>query len=316
MLGYSPTVTTCAENVRGREPRERPRALPTLSVVVVAFECRPLLEQCLASLEREREDRPFRAIVVDNASSDGTADAVRRRFPWAELIALPENAGFARANNLALERVDSAFVLFLNPDTVVPRGTLASVVRALDERPEVGMLGCRLVQPDGTLDHACKRNFPTPLSALFHFAGFSRRGGRFGHYVAAEVDPGEESPVDAVNGAMMLVRRSAIKDVGPMDEDYWLYMEDLDWCYRFWQAGWQVRYWPGAEIVHVKGGSSAGARSWRANRAFHRGMWLFYGKHYAASRSRVTTAAVWSGIWTKLLLSAARRALVRRAPAA
>ncbi len=311
MLGYSRTVTgSLAASYDGTA--EPSTAVPTLSVVVVAFNCLALLERCLESLEAERADVPFRTIVVDNGSSDGTPAAVARRFPWVELVAAHENLGFARANNLALHRVDSDFVLFLNPDTIVPPGALRAAVQALAERPGVGVLGCKLVQPDGTLDHACKRRFPTPLSALYHFLGLSKRSARFGGYVAADVDPDVESPVDAVNGAMMLVRAGAIADVGPLDEDYWLYMEDLDWCYRFWQAGWAVHYWPGTTIVHVKGGSSAGARSWRANRAFHRGMWLFYRKHYAASRSPLTTVAVWAAIWTKLALSAGRGALARR----
>ena len=289
---------------------------PRLSVIIVSYECRELLARCLEGLEAEREHIEFEVLVVDNASSDGTPAMVRERFPWCELEAGAGNLGFARANNLAIERARGQYVLLLNPDTVVRAGALRAAVDALEARPEAGMLGVKLVLPGGGLDHAAKRGFPTPLSSLYHFAGLTKlfpRSPRFSHYTAGHVDPDSEARVDAVNGAFMLVRPEALEEVGPMDEEYWLYMEDLDWCYRFWRAGWPVVYWPGTEVVHVKGGSSAHARSWRANHAFHRGMWLFYRAHYRSQRSPVVTAAVWLGVWGKLALSAARSFLVRRA---
>ena len=176
------------------------------------------------------------------------------------------------------------------------------------------MLGCKLTLPGGGLDHAAKRGFPSPTAALAYFTGLGRlRPGsmRLAQYTAGHLDPDEEHLVDAINGAMMLVRRKALDDVGPMDEDYWLYMEDLDWCFRFWAAGWPVLYWPGVEIVHVKGGSSGKTRSWKTNYHFHRGMWLFYRKHYARKRSFGVNAVVWAGVWIKLALSASRSFVAR-----
>jgi GT2 family glycosyltransferase len=282
---------------------------PEVSVAIVSFDCREHLTRCLESLEARERGFGLEVIVVDNASTDGTAALVAERFPWVRLVTLGENAGFARATNLAIAEARGRHLLLLNPDTIVPPGALERAVAELDRRPEVGMLGCKLVRPDGTLDHACKRGFPTPLSALAHFAGLTRRAPRsrrLAGYTAGHLGENETGEVDAVNGAMMLVRREALAAVGPLDEDYWLYMEDLDWCYRFWQAGWPVLYWPEVEIVHVKAGSSGKHRSWKANRAFHEGMWLFYRKHYAAERSALVNAAVWAGIWTKLGISAAR----------
>ena len=291
-------------------------ALPRLSVIVVSYDCRTLVEDCLASLERCREELALEVILVDNDSTDGTPEAVAERFPWVVLMAQGENLGFSRANNLGIERARGEHLLLLNPDTVVPPDTLPLALDELGRRPEVGMLGVKLVRPDGSLDHAAKRGFPSPGSSLYYFTGLARlfpRSPRFSQYTAGHVDPDETAAVDAVNGAFMLVRRAALEDVGGLDEDYWLYMEDLDWCYRFWQRGWQVLYWPGAEVVHVKGGSSPGSRSWPANRAFHRGMWLFYSKHYRHRRSPLVTAAVFAGIWLKLALSALRSAVARYA---
>jgi len=241
--------------------------------------------------------------VIDSGSPEEVPAMVEREFPWVELIRR-ENVGFAAANNVVLARDDCEFVLLLNPDTELRDGTVGSCLERLDRDPGIGMVGCKLVLPDGGFDHAAKRSFPTPLSALAHFTGVGRserapRGLR--QYRAPELGEDEAGPVDAVNGAFMLVRERAVRDVGPLDEGYWLYMEDLDWCYRFWQRGWSVFYEPAAVALHVKGGSSGARRGVRQEIAFHRGMGRFYRKFYAPVRSPLTTAAVYLGIGVKLL---------------
>jgi GT2 family glycosyltransferase len=291
-----------------------PADRPTLSIVIVSFNCREHLLRCLESLRVEAAHVSCEVIVVDNASHDGTVDSLRAQHPEVHLIASPRNRGFAWASNRGIERARGDFLLLLNPDTMVPPHALARAVRALESRPEVGMLGCKLVRPDGTLDQACKRGFPTPLSSLYYFTGASRlapHSPRFAQYVAGHVDANETARVDAVNGAFMLVRRPAVDAVGLLDERYWLYMEDLDWCYRFREHGWSVLYWPEVEVVHAKGGSSGHPRRWRANYAFHRGMWLFYRTHYAPDRPFVVTALVWLGVWSKLAVSVGASALKR-----
>jgi GT2 family glycosyltransferase len=283
-----------------------------LSVIIVSFDCASLLTRCLESLESNRPDLDFEVIVVDNGSTDGTVAAARARD--VSVIELGRNAGFAVANNVAIREAQGQLLLFLNPDTIVPPGTLRRLVQALDDRPGIGMLGCKLTLPDGSPDHAAKRGFPSPLGAVAYFTGLNRlrpRSRRLGEYTTSHLDPDREHLVDAINGAMMLVRRRALDDVGPLDEDYWLYMEDLDWCWRFWAAGWPVLYWPGVEIIHVKGGSSGKRRSWNTNYHFHRGMWLFYRKHIARRRSPGTNALVWVGVWSKLALSASRNFMAR-----
>lgn len=290
-------------------------AAPRLSVIVVSYNCRDHLRACLDSLAAQRDLLPLQVIVVDNASADGTPEAVRDGYPWVELIASQENRGFSWACNRGTERAGGEALLFLNPDTVVPGDALRAACDELASRPEVGMLGVKLRTADGTLDHACKRGFPTPASTLWYFLGLARlfpTSPRFAQYTAGHVGEDDIAPVDAVNGAFMLVRREALEQVGGLDEDYWLYMEDLDWCCRFWRAGWQVLYWPKVEVTHLKGGSSGQHRSWKVNHAFHRGMWLFYAKHYRASRSPLVTAAVFAGVWAKLGVSAARSLAARR----
>jgi GT2 family glycosyltransferase len=294
-----------------RELDALPSASSVVTVVIVTHGSWSLTEKCLESLSDQRADLLFDVIVVDNASDDDTPERIRRAFPWIHLFDQRENTGFAKANNRALGAVATPYVLLLNPDTELPPGALRSVVQALEDRPEAGMLGCKLVRPNGELDHACKRGFPRPASALSYFLRLDRTpvgrwlgGAAAGAYVAAHLGADEEGFVDAINGAFMLVRQEALGEVGLLDEGYWMYGEDLDWCFRFWAAKWPVFYWPGVEVTHVKGGSAGSRRGWQTNRAFHAAMWRFYKKHYWHTYPRSVGAAVWLAVWVRCLLSA------------
>jgi GT2 family glycosyltransferase len=285
---------------------------PTLSVIIVTYACRALVLDCLASLEAQRHEVDMEVVVVDNDSPDNTLEAIQESFPWVIALSAGANLGFATANNLALKSVRGRQILLLNPDTVVPAGGLLACIAALESRADVGVLGCKLVQPSGQLDHACKRGFPRPASSLWHFMGLNRlfpRSSRFAAYTAGHIGEDEISTVDAINGAFMLIRREAIEAVGSLDESFWMYGEDLDWCYRFWMAGWKILYWPEIEVMHVKGGSSTKTRSRPANKAFHEAMWLFYKKHYATTHSVWMNTTVWVAVYTKLVISVGRNAL-------
>ena len=285
-----------------------------LDVVIVTWRCEDLLRRCLASLRDHPAGMPTRVHVVDNASGDGTAEMVAAEFPEAELTVNPENLGFSAANNIALRRSEADYVLVLNPDTRLTAGALDALLGLLADRPEVGICGPRLELADGTFDHASRRSFPTPLSAIGHFSGVGRRleSGPLAAYRAPGVERG---PVDAVNGAFMLIRRAALDEVGLFDEGYWMYMEDLDLCYRFKQAGWEIWFEPEVTVIHEKAGTSGPERSPRLNRAFHAGMLRFYRDHYAAQRPMVVNGAVYAGIGVKLAFSTirswAQRALAR-----
>ena len=175
------------------------------------------------------------------------------------------------------------------------------------------MVGPRLEQEDGNFDHAAKRGFPTPLSALGHFTGVGRRAGsgRLSEYRATDLGEFEAGPVEAINGAFMLIRRSALDRVGLFDEGYWMYMEDLDLCYRFAQAGLVTWYEPSVTVIHAKAGSSGKNRRLRLNYAFHYGMFRFYRAHYAPERNPLTNGAIYAGIAAKFTVSAARSAVNR-----
>ena len=282
-----------------------------IDVGIVAYRSRDLLRDCLDSLADAAPARPVRIIVVDNDSRDGTVELVRARG-GVQLIEAGKNLGFAAATNLALKRTGSRYFLALNPDTRVPAGALDALVDLMDREPGVGICGCRLELADGTFDHAARRAFPTPLGALGHFSGIGRRAGApetLSQYRAPRVERG---PVDAVNGAFMLMRRRMLEEIGPFDERYWLYMEDLDLCYRAAQAGWVTWYEPSVVVIHLKGGSSGRNRGLRANYAFHHGMCLFYRQHYAAERPRALNATIYAGIAAKLTVSSVRSTFNRR----
>jgi N-acetylglucosaminyl-diphospho-decaprenol L-rhamnosyltransferase len=286
-------------------------------VVVSSTGARDLLRACLQSL---RENPPssagMKVHVVDNASTDGTPDMVREEFPEVVLHALPWNSGFCVANNLVLRDSKAPFVLVLNPDTEVYEGALDHMLGVMRQRPDIGMSSCRLAKQDGTLDHASKRSFPTPLGALAHFVGIGR-GERapkwLAQYRAPELGEFEAGEVDAVNGAFMLVRREALEDVGLLDEGYWLYMDDLDWCFRFRRAGWKVWYDGAVTVMHVKGGTTVRKRhrGLRHNVAFHRSMGRYYRKFYSGSNGLVD-GVIYLAIIGKLAIAIGRSTVARR----
>ena len=278
-----------------------------LEVVIVSHGAEALLRRCLRSLAEHPASDPMRVTVVDSGSPDSTPDMVAREFPTVRLLRRG-NIGFSAANNLALREDGAGAVLLLNPDTEVYAGTLDAALARLRSEPRIGMVGVKLLTESGELDHACKRSFPTPLSALAHFTGIGRAGdaaGALGQYRATHLGADEPGEVDAVNGAFMLCRAEAVRQVGLLDEGYWLYMEDLDWCHRFWDAGWEVFYEPTGVALHVKGGSSAGRRAPRQEIAFHRGMGRFYRRFDAPEHKPLVNMAVYAGIGAKLAASLA-----------
>jgi N-acetylglucosaminyl-diphospho-decaprenol L-rhamnosyltransferase len=292
-------------------PADRPRPAdpsPDLEVVIVSHGAEALLRRCLASLRAHPpREATMRVTVVDSGSTDGTPDAVEREFPEVRLERRA-NIGFSAANNVVLRESEATAVLLLNPDTEIYAGTLDACLGRLAADPAIGMVGAKLVREDGELDHACKRSFPTPLAALAHFTGIGRgteAGASLSQYRATHLGDDEPGEVDAINGAFMLCRSEAVAQVGLLDEGYWLYMEDLDWCHRFWDAGWKVFYEPAAVALHVKGGSSAKRRAPRQEIAFHRGMGRFYRRFDAPEENPLLNAAVYAGIGAKLVVSLA-----------
>jgi hypothetical protein len=280
---------------------------PDLEVVIVSHGAEELLRRTLRSLEEHPPNSEMRVTVVDSGSPDSTPNMVEREFPQVNLVRR-DNIGFSAANNIVLRESEATVLLLLNPDTEVYKGALDAVLARLRSDQRIGMVGCKLVTESGELDHACKRSFPTPLSALAHFTGIGRgenASASLSQYRATNLGDDEPGEVDAINGAFMLCRAEAIREVGLLDEGYWLYMEDLDWCRRFWQHGWKVFYEPAGVALHVKGGSSGKRRAPKQEIAFHRGMARFYRRFDAPEHNPLLNAAVYAGIALKLAVSLA-----------
>lgn len=285
-----------------------------LSVIIVTYNSAKEISRCLDSLSSESSELDLEVIVVDNDSRDDTPELLKLRSEIT-LIQSEKNRGFAWACNRGLGVASGDYLLLLNPDTEVSPRSLLLCVKRLQASAGVGMLGPRLVKLDGTLDHACKRGFPSPLSALFYFSKVSKlrpSHPRYAAYEAGHIREYQTADIDAINGAFMLVTREAYESVGDLDETFWMYGEDLDWCYRFHEAGWKVLYYPEVTVLHLKGASSGSLRGWKANYAFHRSMWIFYALHYKKHHHALISAAVFAGVHGKLALSALRSAALGR----
>ena len=212
-------------------------------------------------------------------------EMVRRRFPRVQLIANTTNLGFAKANNIALKRAHGRFLLLINPDTVVQEDTIRVMVEFLKNHPEVGLAGCKILNPDGSFQLACRRSFPTPWVAFTKIFGLSRLFPKiklFGKYNLTYLSTEETYPVEAVSGSFMIVRKETIEQVGGLDESFFMYGEDLDWCYRIRQAGWQIFYVHSTQIIHYKGESTRRSSLDEIN-TFYEAMHLFVEKHFHSS---------------------------------
>jgi len=265
-----------------------------LGIVIVNYNTRDLLRACLRSVYASQGDFTFEVCVVDNGSSDGSAEMVAAEFPRTRLIVNEENVGYPSANNQGLmafgfaETADTQsqtpkFALLLNSDTELGPDALVRMLDFMAEHPDAGAAGPRLVLPDGSLDRACRRSLPTPEVSFYRLTGLSRlfpRSRRFGRYNLTYLDPDQVAEVGSVVGAFMLVRAEAIAQAGLMDGQFFLYGEDLDWAYRIKAAGWKIYYNPAVTVLHVKRASTR--HNPRARIEFYRAMDIFYRKHYAA----------------------------------
>ena len=277
---------------------------PELSVVIVSYRCGALLDECLTSLEANRADVDMEVEVVDNASGDDTVE-VSRRHAWVTTTALDENVGFARANNVAMDRARGRAVLVLNPDTVVPPGALRACLDELWRDPSVGLLTPRLIDREGRIDRRCHRGFPTLWSSFCYFTTLDRvfRGPRSRRYTMGHLPETEAADVEAVSGAFMLMPRDAMVVVGGFDEQFFMYAEDIDLSLRFIEHGYRVRYWPGVDVVHVGAGSNvAGQRPPAANAAYFRTMAPFVRKHRKGLHGLALGLTVW--VTGELMLAA------------
>ena len=275
-----------------------------LSIIIVNYRTYDLTKQTIESVISKNHPFEFEIYVVDNNSQDGSLEKLQNDFyneiknELIKFIPSQENKGFAYANNLALKQISSKYVLLLNSDTIIVDNCLEKCLEYLENHSEVGALGCKVVLPDGTLDKACRRSFPNVSVSFYRMIGLSRifpNSPRFGKYNLCYLDDDGVYPIDCLVGAFMMVNSEAIKEIGLLDETFFMYGEDIDWCYRIKEAGWQIIYYGAAEIIHYKGSSSQKQKS-KLIYEFYRAMYIFYNKHYKKKHSILTTALTYVGI--------------------
>lgn len=270
---------------------------PDISVVILNYNTRDLTRTCLTTLLASRlEKYVMEVIVCDNGSEDGSVEMIADEFPGVILIKNGKNLGFAAGNNPGIRKAKGRFVLLLNTDTEIPRDTLRVMIGFMDSNPDAGAATCKLLLPDGSMDPACHRGFPTPWVSLTYLVKLEKlfpKTRLFGEYHQGYKDLASIHEVDCIVGAFFMVRREVISEVGLLDEDYFMYGEDIDWAYRIRKAGWKIMYNPTVTILHKK--KQSGRANILAKRRvtteiyFHKYNWLFYKKNYAEKYGPVLT---------------------------
>ena len=262
-----------------------------LSIVIPTYNASPWIAQCLDSIRANAPKHDYEIIAVDDHSTDDTIEIIRTQFSDVQVFSNPRNVGFSRTVNVGLRAATGEHVFVLNNDTWVHPGALDALIAYLDATPEAGIVGPRVENGDGSLQPQCRRFVPSPVGALLYFTRLSRR-----RYFVTSHDERATHDVDSLSGAAMLVRRAVIEQIGDFDETFFLYGEDMDFCWRAKLAGWRVVYHPAAVITHFGGQGGTGKRKLNATIEFHRAMWLFYRKHMAPRAILPMRALVFSGI--------------------
>ncbi len=266
-----------------------------LSIIILAYNSKNDLGRLLPSIFGSETKYSYEIIVVDNGSNDGTYDWLKAKSYQLKAIR-NINTGFAHGNNLGIKQAQGRYILLLNPDTKIEPGTLEVMLSFMDQNQEVGISGCKVIKSDGKLDLACRRRFPNPWNSFKRLFLLSRQDYNF-----ANADENLSMEIDSVMGAFLLVRKSVIEKIGMLDEDFFMYGEDIDWCWRCKQAGYKVWYYPKIFITHYKGSSSR-KLPFKALRWFHEAMWIFYRKHYKSQYPFVLNWLVFLGIYLRLAL--------------
>ncbi len=282
---------------------------PDLSICMVSLDCWSVLEPCLASLLASRPRVTYEVVVVDNASTDGTPERLAELFPWVRVIRNERNVGFTRATNQGIRASSGRLVLWLNTDTLLREGSLDELCRFLDQHPRVGIVGPKVLNPDGSFQAQCRRGLPTPLVSLAYLSGLHRLAPQsrvLGGYMLTYLPMDEAGPVDAVSGCCLLARREVWDTAGPLDEAIFGFGEDVDWCVRASRAGWEVWYDPASVIVHLKGQGGVHSKPYHKAWGIHQAMWVFYRKHLRSRYPLLLAGVVWLGIAGSFVASVAR----------
>jgi GT2 family glycosyltransferase len=256
-----------------------------LSIIIVNYNVKEFLQNLLHSIEKAALNISNEIIIVDNASDDGSVELIREKFPSVKLIANTENLGFGKANNQALVIAEGKYLLLINPDTIVSEDTFDKMIRFFKDNSGAGLAGCKILNPDGSLQLACRRSFPGPWTSFCKVTGLSNlfpKNKLFARYNLTYLNENQTYEVDAISGSFMMMRKETYDKVGGFDEEFFMYGEDLDLCYRIQQAGFKVFYVHTTQIIHYKGESTKRSRL-DETKVFYDAMHLFVKKHFSGS---------------------------------
>jgi GT2 family glycosyltransferase len=255
-----------------------------LSVCIVTYRARDYLRDCLASLCANPPAGRFEIIVVDNHSGDGTVEMLKSEFPQVSLIENQANEGFTAPMNRALHKATGRYLLQLNPDTLIHPQAFDQLIDFMESHPWVGICGPKVLNVDGSLQKPCRRGESRPWAVISYFLGLSRlfpRSRLFGEYLMNYMDENETHAVAGVSGSCMLIKREVIDQIGYLDERFFAYQEDADYCFQARKAGWKIYYVPAARITHYGGQGGSRVQPYRSIFEWHRSYWLFYRKNLA-----------------------------------
>lgn len=277
-----------------------------ISICMVSLNCREVLRNCLKSIRLTCSSLNYEIIIVDNASSDGTPEHLQKCFPEVQIVRNISNVGFTKATNQAIEKSSGQYILWLNTDTILKADALPKLLQFLEVNPKAGIVGPKVLNPDGTFQPQCRRGLPTPMAALSYLLKLDRlfpSNHAMGQYLLSYLPIDSVNQVDAVSGCCLLARRQVWNNIGPLDEDYFGFGEDIDWCTRAKKSGWEVWYYPGSCIIHLKGQGGVHVKPYRKVWGMHQAMRIFYFKHLRAGYPWFVTGMVCIAIWISFALS-------------
>ena len=287
----------------------------TLSICILTLNARDFLRACLHSIQ-EHTTLDHEIIVVDNGSSDGTSDMLQTEFPTVRLIQNQENLGYTYPNNQAMQLAKGRFIALLNPDTLVHSGAFEQLCAFLESHPDVGIVGPKVLNSDGTLQAPCRRGDSRPWAVISYFTGLAKRfpdKAFFNGYLLTHLPEDQIHPVDGVSGSCMFIRREVVDQIGYLDERFFAYQEDADYCLRARQAGWQVYYNPEAQITHFGGQGGSRVQPYRSIWAWHKSYFLYYRKHFAGDYFFLFNWLYYVAMGVKLLMALLKNALSGKA---
>jgi len=277
-----------------------------LSICIVSFNTRDLLRDCLNSIFSSLTQYSYEVIVADNGSADGSSEMLAAEFPQVQVIQNTSNLGYTVPMNQALRAAAGRYLMQLNPDTVLTPGLLESLLGFMESQPRVGICTPKVLNSDGTLQMQCRRSAARPWDAITYILGFSKlfpRSRLFGRYLMEYLPEDQINEVEAVSGSCMLIRRGVVDQIGYLDEQFFAYQEDAEFCFRARKAGWQIYYVPTAQLTHFGGLGGSRFVPYRGIYAWHRSYYLYYRKHLAREYFFMVNWLVYLGIGLKYLFA-------------